>query len=130
MKNNTVYEAFDKGMLLTESTKLDLTTSDWNAVPGLKGVHLKDILVSAQTEGKISCHLVKIEPNCKIDLHTHPDHVEIHEVIQGEGNCLLNTETQEYNSGTVAFIPKNLEHEVVAGDKGLYLFAKFIPAMK
>ncbi|MBF8983419.1 hypothetical protein IZY60_07705 [Lutibacter sp. B2] len=98
MKNNTVFDAFDKGILLNQSNKLDLTKSDWNTIPNLKGVHLKDILISSETQGSISCHLVKIEPNCKINLHTHPDHLEIHEVIPG--------------------------------DKGLYLFAKFIPAIK
>lgn len=130
MKNNTVFDAFDKGVLLNQSSALDLTKLDWNAHPKLKGVHLKDIITSSETEGAISCHLVKIEPNCKIALHTHPDNLEIHEVIQGEGNCILNTKSHEYNCGTVAIIPKNLKHEVIAGDKGLYLFAKFIPAIK
>ncbi|MBF8984760.1 cupin [Lutibacter sp. B2] len=130
MKNNTVFDAFDKGILLNQSNKLDLTKSDWNTIPNLKGVHLKDILISSETQGAISCHLVKIEPNCKIDLHTHPDHLEIHEVIQGAGHCILNTESHEYNCGTVSILPKNLKHEVIAGDKGLYLFAKFIPAIK
>ncbi|MCT4620663.1 MAG: cupin [Marinisporobacter sp.] len=130
MENITVFDAFNKGVLLSESTELDLNKLDWNAHPKLKGVHLKDIITSSETQGTISCHLVKIEPHCKIALHTHPDHLEIHEVIQGQGSCILNTKSHPYNCGIVSIIPKNLKHEVIAGEKGLYLFAKFIPALK
>ena len=130
MKNYTIFDAFNTGSLLKQSNKSDLNKPNWVAHPELKGVHLKDIITSSDTEGAISCHLVKIEPNCKIPFHAHRDNLEIHEILQEQGTCILNTESHDYNCGTVSLIPKNLNHEVIANDKGLYLFAKFIPALK
>lgn len=129
MKINNIFEEFNHGLLIKQFNKTELKDLSWNPHPKFHGVELKHIVTGSDTEGQISCHLVKIEPNCKISLHTHENNLEIHEVIKGEGQCILGTESQTYHSGIVSIIPKNIEHEVIAGDEGLYLFAKFIPAL-
>lgn len=130
MKDSIIFENFNNGILLKQFSKSELNKINWNPHPKFKGVQLKNIITGSDTDNTISCHFVKIEPNCEISLHTHPDNLEIHEVIHGQGNCIMNTECREYNCGTVSIIPKNIEHKIVANDSGLYLFAKFIPALK
>jgi len=34
-----------------------------------------------------------------------------------------------YNAGVMACIPDNINHRVEAGDRGLYILAKFLPAL-
>ncbi|AIZ56909.1 AraC-like ligand binding domain protein [Candidatus Methanoplasma termitum] len=94
-----------------------------------KGVYLKHLVTGERTEGRISSHLVKIEPLCVLDTHTHPEQIEIHEVIQGSGECLIAGRKLRYVPGTVTVIPQGTPHKVTAGENGLYLLAKFTPAL-
>ena len=94
-----------------------------------KGVSLKHLVKGDMSEGRISSHLVKVEPFCSLDDHAHSEQYEIHEVIQGTGECLIDGEKLQYTPGTVAVIPQNTNHSVKAGEKGLYILAKFAPAL-
>ena len=94
-----------------------------------KGVYLKHLVKGEATDGRISSHLVKIEPFCVLDTHVHPEQVEIHEVIQGDGECFIAGRKVQYVPGTVEAIPQNTPHKVIAGEKGLYILAKFTPAL-
>ena len=94
-----------------------------------KGVYLKHLVTGDKTEGRISSHLVKIDPFCVLDTHTHPEQIEIHEVIQGEGECTLAGMKIHYVPGVVRAIPQGVPHKIVAGKDGLYLLAKFTPAL-
>jgi quercetin dioxygenase-like cupin family protein len=73
--------------------------------------------------------LVKVEPGCKIGNHVHATQLETHEVIAGYGTCINNGATITYTPGTISIIPAALPHEVAAGKDGLYMFAKFMPAL-
>jgi len=53
-----------------------------------KGVSLKHLVRGEMTGGQISCHLVRVEPGCVLDTHTHPAQIEIHEVIYGDEDRL------------------------------------------
>ena len=77
----------------------------------------------------ISYHLVRIAPNKKIGNHIHADQLETHEVIYGDGVCMNEGVELEYSIGTISIMKKGMPHEVIAGDEGLLLFAKFIPAL-
>ena len=55
--------------------------------------------------------------------------LETHEVIMGEGECINEGVPIHYQPGTISIMPAGKEHEVNAGEKGLYLFAKFMPAL-
>lgn len=102
---------------------------EWKAHPEFKGVYLKHILTGAETGGKISSHIVKIDPFCELGNHTHEGRVEIHEVVSGTGSCLINGSEYNYTRGLTAVIPESAVHSVRADAEGLYLMAKFSPAL-
>ena len=94
-----------------------------------KGVYLKHLVSGDMTDKRISSHLVKVEPFCSLEIHTHLEQVEIHEVIQGYGECQIADKQLQYVPGVVAVIPQGVQHSVTAGENGIYILAKFSPAL-
>jgi quercetin dioxygenase-like cupin family protein len=92
------------------------------------GVSLRHLVRSEMTGGQISCHLVKVEPSCVLDTHAHPEQIEIHQIIYGDGVCEIGDSTVPYGVGVVGVIPKGMAHRVMAGADGLYILAAFTPA--
>ena len=43
--------------------------------------------------------------------------------------CYLENNKYEYAQGTITIIPAGSSHKVVAGEDGLYILAKFTPAL-
>jgi quercetin dioxygenase-like cupin family protein len=101
----------------------------WNPHASFKGVYLKHLIIGRDTESKLSCHIVKIEPNCVLDTHVHDGKIEIHEVIAGNGKMYLDNKKINYSPGKICVIPSNTPHKVVAGKKGMYILAKFTPSL-
>lgn len=101
----------------------------WNQHPKFKGVYLKHLIKGADTDGKLSCHMVKIDPNAILEEHIHENQWELHEVIEGEGQFLLDAKQTRYYPGCMGIIPMGTNHKVVAGKTGLVLLAKFFPAL-
>ncbi len=81
------------------------------------------------TDGAYSFHLVRIAPECSINDHIHVPQLETHEVIAGYGRCVNGGTEIEYRPGVISIMPSGVHHEVHAGEEGLYLFAKFMPAL-
>ena len=102
----------------------------WNAHTTFKGVYLKHLILGEDSGNQLSCHIVKVEPNCILDTHQHEGKIEIHEVIGGNGTMFLDKKEINYTVGQICVIPANTPHKVVAGKDGLYLFAKFTPALQ
>ena len=128
MKSKAIFDMFSNGKLTgSEKSFKDIL---WYSHPRFEGVDMKDILTSVETEGKFSFHLVKIAPEKKIGLHIHENQLETHEVIFGEGLCKTEDKEYTYESGRIAIFPAKTKHEITAGSEGLYIFAKFIPALK
>ena len=50
-------------------------------------------------------------------------------VISGVGECVNDGVTLPYEAGVISIFPIGVPHEVIAGEDGLYLFAKFMPAL-
>ncbi len=92
-------------------------------------VSLKHFLTSADSGGVFSYHLVRIAPGCEIGWHAHAQQLETHEVIAGSGVCICAGREMPYESGVIAVLPAGVPHKVSADADGLYLFAKFIPAL-
>ncbi|SHN72193.1 cupin domain-containing protein [Desulfovibrio litoralis] len=109
------------------TTKADLM--EFIPHKNFKGVFLKHLVKGESTENQLSCHLVRIEPFCTLDLHVHENNLEIHEVIAGDGMCKILDNQVEYKIGTIGIIPANVKHSVTAGKDGLYILAKFSPAL-
>jgi Uncharacterized conserved protein, contains double-stranded beta-helix domain len=108
---------------------IDIDTLKWNPHPTFKGVYLKHLITGKDTDDKLSCHIVKIDPGCILDTHIHDGKIEFHEVAGGSGIMYLDKQEISYSTGRVCLIPANTPHKVVAGKDGLYLFAKFTPAL-
>ena len=127
MKN--LFEAFNQGHLICPNKTLNFENIPWSKHPVFEGVELKHIVTSSETNGEFSYHLVRIAPNKSILNHIHEFQLETHEVIYGEGICINNQCEIPYSPGIISIMPKAVPHEVHAGDDGLLLFAKFIPAL-
>lgn len=124
-----IFESFNNGKLVTENGVKDFDAIEWSKHATFEGVELKHIVTAADTDGKFSYHLVRIAPNCSIGLHIHETQLETHEVIKGNGECVMEGKELSYEPGVISIIPAGAKHEVNAGENGLYLFAKFMPAL-
>lgn len=124
-----IFEAFDCGQLIIPKRTVNFEDVPWNKHAAYEGVELKHIVTSNDTDGEFSYHLVRIAPNKSIFSHIHERQLETHEIISGEGICINNQCEIHYSPGVISIMPKAVYHEVHAGDEGLLLFAKFIPAL-
>ncbi len=127
--DKTVFEAFNNGGLRLPEKTINFDAITWSKHPVFEGVELKHIITGKETDGKYSYHLVRIAPNKSIYSHIHDMQSETHEVIAGTGNCINNGVEIEYQPGVISIMPAKVPHEVNAGEEGLYLFAKFFPAL-
>ncbi len=116
--------------MITEFDSFNTAGKDgWNRHPAFEGVYMKAVVTGGETDGKFSAHLVRIEPGCAIGLHDHPKNWELHEVVDGVGVCELDGKILDYVPGASGVMPQRVEHTVKAGEKGLKLLAKFVPAL-
>ncbi|MDR0576701.1 MAG: cupin domain-containing protein [Candidatus Accumulibacter sp.] len=123
-----VFTVFAHGRLADANGQIEFSRLEWKAHPQFAGVFLKNLVAPEQTHGLLTCHLVRIEPGCAIGRHLHPASIELHEVVEGEGVCRTEGGDIGYVPGTLAVMPAGSPHEIVAGDRGLSLFAKFVTA--
>jgi len=130
MDYKNLFEKFNEGgkLLLPDAT-VTFDAIPWSKHPAFEGVELKHIITSERTDGRCSYHLVRIAPNKKIGSHIHEKQLETHEVISGTGVCVNDGVELPYETGVISIFPIGVPHEVIAGDDGLYLFAKFMPAL-
>lgn len=123
------FEIFNNGKLITPAATKEFSDIPWSEHPAFTGVALKHILTTEETDGAYSYHLVRIAPNCSIGEHIHETQLETHEVIAGNGTCINEGTAITYEPGVISVFPAGIPHEVNAGEDGLYLFAKFMPAL-
>lgn len=126
--NDSIVKIFNGGKVIYQNKEVNIEKLEWNKNPN-KGVYLKHIVKGEDTDGKFSCHIVKIESGCEIGQHIHECNWELHEVIDGKGKCFLADKEIIYSIGTLSVIPQGIQHKVKAVNGDLYLFAKFIPAL-
>ena len=124
-----LFESFNRGHLSLPNKTLNFENIPWSKSPAFDGVELKHIVTSSDTNGEFSYHLVRIAPNKSILNHIHELQLETHEVIFGDGTCINNQCEIHYSPGVISIMPKAVPHEVHAGNDGLLLFAKFMPAL-
>lgn len=130
MDYKNLFEKFNEGgKLLLPDAAVAFDTIGWSAHPVFEGVALKHIVTSEKTDGQFSFHLVRIAPNKRIGSHIHEKQLETHEVISGAGVCVNNGAEMSYEPGVISIFPIGVPHEVIAGEEGLFLFAKFMPAL-
>ena len=109
------FEAFNGGELRLPNMTVKFEDIPWSKHP--------------ETGGDYSFHLVRIAPNKSILDHIHDPQLETHEVIAGYGTCVNDGKEIAYEPGVISIMPTKVHHAVNAGPEGLYLFAKFFPAL-
>ena len=130
MNYKNLFEKFNEGgKLLLKDATVTFDAIPWSKHLAFEGVELKHIITSERTDGQFSYHLVRIAPNKKIGSHIHEKQLETHEVISGTGVCVNDGVELPYETGVISIFPIGVPHEVIAGDDGLCLFAKFMPAL-
>ena len=130
MDYKNLFEKFNEGgKLLLKDATVTFDAIPQSKHPAFEGVELKHIITSERTGGQFSYHLVRIAPNKKIGSHIHEKQLETHEVISGTGVCVNDGVELPYETGVISIFPIGVPHEVIAGDDGLCLFAKFMPAL-
>ena len=130
MNYKNLFKKFNEGgKLLLKDATVTFDAIPWSKHPAFEGVELKHIITSERTDGQFSYHLVRIAPNKKIGSHIHEKQLETHEVISGTGVCVNDGVELPYETGVISIFPIGVPHEVIAGDDGLCLFAKFMPAL-
>ncbi|HEX3000822.1 MAG TPA: cupin domain-containing protein [Methanoregula sp.] len=102
---------------------------EWNPHPKFEGVFLKHLVKGSETGGRMSLHHVRIYPGCRIGDHSHAGQVEIHDIISGDGTCVLAGTEIPYCPGVMGVMPADTVHRVIAGDRGLLLLATFSPPL-
>ncbi len=130
MSYQGLFEKFNQeGQLRLPNEVVAFRQHSWNKHPTFEGVELKHIVTAKETGGLFSYHLVRIAQGKMIGNHIHQSQLETHEIISGTGTCVNNGVELDYKVGVISIFPMGLPHEVKAGDNGLYLFAKFLPAL-
>ncbi|MGE0077272.1 MAG: cupin domain-containing protein [Bacteroidales bacterium] len=120
---------FTNGELYIDGESIEIESLPWNDHPAYKGVSLKHVIKGESTSNQLSCHIVRINPGCVLELHCHAGKTELHEVIKGSGTCRIEESRLNYQRGSMGFIPADKNHSVEAGAEGLVLLAKFFPAL-
>lgn len=126
---NDLFEAFDTGSLRLPKLTTEFADVPWAKHPSFEGVELKHIVSAKDTGGQFSYHLIRIAPGRSIQNHIHETQLETHEVIAGSGVCINDGDAISYEPGVISIMPAGIPHEVNAGANGLFLFAKFMPAL-
>lgn len=124
-----LFDKFDNGTFKSPYGEKRFSDLKWNPHPTFEGVELKHLITAADTNGEFSYHLVRIAPNKSIGEHIHETQLETHEVISGSGYCINEGVKIDYTAGKITILKKATPHSVTAGEDGLFLFAKFIPAL-
>lgn len=124
-----IFEKFENGRLETPTQCVYFKDVPWSWHAKFEGVALKHLITSTDTDGSYSYHLVRISPGKKSGIHIHETQLETHEIIAGKGTCINNGTEIVYEEGVICIIQAGIEHEVIAENQGLYLFAKFMPAL-
>lgn len=122
-------QTIKQGRIVVAGETTPVSERIWNEHPTYPGVYLKHLLTGEDTQGRFSSHLIRVRQGCEIGLHVHEGKMELHEVVQGHGQCMLQGETIAYESGVASLIPADAPHRLLATDEDLYLLAKFVPAL-
>lgn len=101
----------------------------WKDHPAFAGVRLRHLVTAADTDGALSCHIVRLDPGASLASHVHDGQWELHEVVSGTGAAGLGDRSLDYVPGVSVVIPRGVAHGVTAGEAGLCLLAKFFPAL-
>ncbi|MDD2443240.1 MAG: cupin [Desulfotomaculaceae bacterium] len=126
---NETVKGISEGKIVYLEKEFDVENLDWNPHASFPGVYLKHLVKGESSDGKFSCHLIRIDNGFEISDHIHEDKWELHEVIGGVGKGVLAGKEIVYKLGVTVVVPEKVPHKIVADNGDVYLLAKFIPAL-
>lgn len=129
MKIEGIVAQIEEGIIRSKAGERSAATLEWNEHPVFEGVALKHLVTGAETGGSLSCHMVRVEPGCTLETHSHASEWELHEVLAGSAKARVDDAEFVYTPGTMTVIPQKRPHSVQAGSEGVVLLAKFFPAL-
>ncbi len=124
-----IADAMDMGRIAYMDREEAAGDAAWIKHPANPGVKLKHLVSGRDTEGALSCHLVKLGPGQVLPEHVHEAQWELHEVVGGRGTATFDDRELDYAPGSLAVIPKGVLHSITASEEGVTLLAKFFPAL-
>ena len=127
--DSELFQKVAPGSIFCLAGETNVNDLEWHKHPAYPGVALKHLVTAVNTDGKFSIHLVRVQERHEIGEHVHQGKWELHEIIQGQGECLIDGRRVGYFAGVSAVIPADLPHCVKAERGDLYILAKFIPAL-
>lgn len=128
MEKERIFDKLDQGRIEYTDRVAAAGEISWKQHPVYAGVSLKTLISFEDAGGRFSCLLVRLESGHEIGEHIHNDQWELHEVVDGTGKCIILDKEIAYEPGVCTVIPDGLKHRVIAGEQGLSLLAKYMPA--
>ena len=126
--NDTV-KGLSEGKIVYTDKEFNVTDLEWNPHPSFTGVFLKHLVKGDSSDGKFSCHLIRIKDGFEIGEHVHDGKWEFINVVGGVGKGEIAGKEIVCELGVSLVVPENVKHRIVAGNGDVYLLAKFIPAL-
>ncbi|MDR0664491.1 MAG: cupin domain-containing protein [Helicobacteraceae bacterium] len=118
--------AFENGAIYINSARLG-ADADYRRHPTFSGVYIKSLIAYDKSERRLNAMLVKIDPRCEIGDHLHDKEYELHQIIGGEAEAIIDGKSVAYKAGVVSLIAPNVKHSVKALEAGAVLLAVFTP---
>lgn len=126
---NETVKGISEGKIVYPDKDFSVTDLDWNPHPSFTGVFLKHLVKGDSSDGKFSCHLIRIKDGFEIGDHVHDDKWEFINVIDGVGKGVIAGKEIVCELGVAMVVPESVHHKIVADNGDVYLLAKFIPAL-
>jgi quercetin dioxygenase-like cupin family protein len=123
-----ISDLMNNGNLFINGRKVRaISNISWDKHPKFKGVYTKTIFAGAESNNYINAMMVRLDPNSEIEMHTHEGKFELHEIIDGEGEAIIDNTKIKYLPGIISLIPADIKHSIKSGENGMLLLAKFTP---
>ncbi|HUV08085.1 MAG TPA: cupin domain-containing protein [Spirochaetia bacterium] len=88
----------------------------------------EDLLVSPELTEASAVATVRMKKGFETKAHSHDDMEQIFIVLEGRGELTLRAEKREIEKGALFFIPKGIEHRIVAtSDELVYIYVSVWP---
>lgn len=126
---NETVRGLSEGKLVYTDKELAVPDLEWNPHPSFTGVFLKHLVKGDSSDGRFSCHLIRIKDGFEIGEHIHDGKWEFIDIVGGTGKGELAGKKFACELGVSMVVPENVKHKIVADSGDVYLLAKFIPAL-
>ena len=91
----------------------------------------EDVLLPVNITEASAAVAVRMKRREKTGKDSHPDKEQIYIVLKGEAEFMVNGEKRIVNNQTLAFVPRNTQHEIIAiSEELVYIYFSVWPGGK